>query len=198
MIGSLRDPIKAEYCLTNGEALVVELTGARATRLVASRGGCGRPVALGVGRHVVKEALTEADDFVLDVAELAIELDDFRIGRTHHEVELRAATFHEEALGFVHEISPERLLAIASGDSEVVRPSAVAVEADHYRSHHFTSGLTDEEQLRLFCELASDVCPRVVPRTRETALLPKRDNSCFICGLKRADLHGKNDAQRSR
>ena len=154
-----------------------------------------RSLAL-VGRLVVNEPSPQADNVVLRVAEPTIELDDLSVGRAHLKVELGAAALDEEALGLTHQGSCVGPPAVAGGNGQVVNPATVAIEADHGGRYQFLGYRSDQKQLGLFGEFARDVGMWIIPRARQTALLPERDDGGFIAWLKDSDLHAGGDGRR--
>jgi hypothetical protein len=71
----------------------------------------------------------------------------------------------------------------------------VTIEANHRRGDQVVAHRSDQEQLRLFRELARDVGVWVVPWARKAALLPEGDNGWLVVRSKGSYLHMAGDAQ---
>src|SRR5262245_36568298 len=80
---------------------------------------------------------------------------------------------------------------------EVVHPAAVAFVSRHHRCHERSVFRADQEQLRLHRELPRDVLARIIPRPRQAALFPERDNRGFVGQPERADLHRDQSTDRT-
>src|SRR5204863_385799 len=57
----------------------------------------------------------------------------------------------------------------------------------------FIHDRADEEQLRLLGEFARDVLMRIVPRSRQSAFAPQRDDRRLVRGLERPDPHAPTE-----
>ena len=84
---------------------------------------------------------------------------------------------------------PMRRSAQRSRHGKIVHPAAMPFVSSHHRCDHSFIDNADQEQLGLYGELAGDVLMRVVPRPREAAFFPQRDDSGLIGTLEGTYLH---------
>jgi hypothetical protein len=82
------------------------------------------------------------------------------------------------------------LSAPVGRDREIVDPPAVAVVAAHHTRDDRAVDDADEEQPVPHRDLARDVPVRIVPRAREVARAPQRDDRIGVGRLELADAHG--------
>jgi hypothetical protein len=136
------------------------------------------------------EALAKADRFVLDVAEVAVELDHSCVGGTNKQIDLGDARADEQLFNVLHQLFAMAMTTMGPRYREVVDPSAVAVVPRHDSRDQFFAVGPHKKPLRLHSELARDVLVGIVPRACDATFLPEGDYGGLIQDAVRADFHG--------
>jgi hypothetical protein len=131
---------------------------------------------------------SHADDVVGFESDSPVELDHLGVAGADLDIDLRAAHLPQSVFGFRHHFPANPLPPEPGRNRQIVEPAPVAVIPRHDGGNQLPRGHTDQEQLGLNPELASDIPQGIVPGNDQVAVFPQLNDGRVITRLKGSDL----------
>src|SRR5262245_32395769 len=122
----------------------------------------------------------EDDGVGLFIADRAVERAGLRVLAADQQLQFRQAGGAQPGLGSVHDGAAKTLLPAIGIDGDVIDPAAMAVMADHGGRRDRAVGAADQHGRVRIAPRQRDVAGRIVPRPRQAAALPPRNDGFDI------------------
>jgi hypothetical protein len=129
---------------------------------------------------VVFQPFAHTYDVVDCVADAAVEFDDVAIGSANLQIDLGAAGFAEQALGFGNNGAGKPAPLKLGRDGEVIEPTAMALITGHYAGDDLTVEQPNQKEVGSDAKFALNVTMRIVPGPDQITELPQGYDCFFI------------------